>query len=119
MKPIRLTKHAREQARERDASETEVREAVAIGDRSMKISYDSEIDALHIRFVEDKQECRTVRLNEEVALNIGAGETLVGMEVLDAKVVLGFGKVPVVVLEGLTPSAAPLTVREEPPTYRR
>jgi len=50
----------------------------------MKISYDSEIDALYIRFVEGKQQCRTVRLNEEVALNIGAGETLVGIEVLDA-----------------------------------
>ena len=33
MKPIRLTKHAREQARERGASETEVREAVTNGSR--------------------------------------------------------------------------------------
>jgi uncharacterized protein YuzE len=32
----------------------------------MKISYDPEIDALYIRFVEGKHECRTVRLNEEV-----------------------------------------------------
>jgi uncharacterized protein YuzE len=79
----------------------------------MKISYDSEIDALYIRLIEGKQECRTVRLNEEVALNIGAGETLVGIEVLDAKEVLGSGKVPAVVLEGLTSSAAPLTVREK------
>ena len=80
----------------------------------MKISYDAEIDALYIRFVEGKQECRTVRLNEEVALNIGPGETLVGIEVLDAKEVLGSGKVPAVVLEGLASSAAPLSVREKP-----
>jgi hypothetical protein len=33
MKPIRLTKHAREQARERGASEAEVREAIANGVR--------------------------------------------------------------------------------------
>jgi hypothetical protein len=33
MKPIRLTKHAREQAHERGASESEVREAVAKGSR--------------------------------------------------------------------------------------
>lgn len=33
MKQIRLTKHAREQARERGASEAEVREAVAKGSR--------------------------------------------------------------------------------------
>jgi uncharacterized protein YuzE len=29
----------------------------------MKISYDSEIDALYIRLIEGKHECRTVRLN--------------------------------------------------------
>ena len=80
----------------------------------MKISYDSEIDALYIRFVEGKQECRTVRLNEEVALNIGAGETLVGIEVLDAKEVLGSGKVPAIVLEGLSSLPVPLGVREKP-----
>ena len=33
MKPIRLTKHAREQARERGANEAEVREAVSKGVR--------------------------------------------------------------------------------------
>ena len=33
MKPIRLTKHAREQARERGASDAEVREAIAQGSR--------------------------------------------------------------------------------------
>jgi uncharacterized protein YuzE len=43
----------------------------------MKISYDSEIDALYIRLIEGKHECRTVRLNEEIALNIGKGEKLV------------------------------------------
>ncbi|MBM4048796.1 MAG: DUF2283 domain-containing protein, partial [Planctomycetes bacterium] len=40
----------------------------------MKISYDPEIDALYIRLIEGKHECRTVRLNEEIALNIGEGE---------------------------------------------
>jgi uncharacterized protein YuzE len=33
-----------------------------------------------------------VRLNEEIALNIGKGEKLVGIEILDAKEVLGAGK---------------------------
>ena len=46
----------------------------------MKISYDSEIDALYIRLLEGKHECRSVRLSEEVALNIGAGEKLVGRD---------------------------------------
>src|SRR5438105_467734 len=51
---------------------------------TMKISYDAEVDALYIRLAEGKHECRTVRLNEEVALNIGEGEELVGIEILDA-----------------------------------
>jgi uncharacterized protein YuzE len=80
----------------------------------MKISYDSEIDALYIRLIEGKQECRTVRLSEEVALNIGDGEKLVGIEILDAREVLGSGKVPAVVLEGIASSTAPLAVREKP-----
>lgn len=80
----------------------------------MKISYDSEIDALYIRLIEGKQECRTVRLNEEVALNIGKGEKLVGIEILDATEVLGTGKFPSVVLEGITAATAPAMMREKP-----
>ena len=51
----------------------------------MKISYDSEIDALYIRLVEGKHQCRTLQLTDEIALNIGENELLVGIEVLDAK----------------------------------
>jgi len=79
----------------------------------MKISYDAEIDALYIRFVEGKHECRTVRLNEEVALNIGAGEKLVGLEILDAKEVLGSGKIPLVTLEGIEPTDAPMVLHDK------
>lgn len=68
----------------------------------MRISYDPEVDALYIRLIEDECECRTLRLNDEIALNIGPGETLVGIEVLDAKEVLGKGQLPQVVLENLT-----------------
>lgn len=60
----------------------------------MKISYDPEIDALYIRLIEGKHECRTVRLNEEIALKIGPDEKLVGIEILDATEVLGQGHVP-------------------------
>lgn len=79
----------------------------------MKISYDAEIDALYIRLREGRQECRSVRLSDEVALNIGAGEKLVGIEILDAKSVLGSGKIPAVMLEGLRPVNAPLVVQEK------
>lgn len=72
----------------------------------MRISYDDEIDALYIRLVEGPQECRTVQLNDEIALNIGPGETLVGIEILDAKQVLGRGQLPDVVLENIAVGAA-------------
>ena len=67
----------------------------------MKISYDPEIDALYIRLLDGEHECRTVRLTEEVALNIGVGEKLVGIEVLDAKKVLGGGKLPPLFVENV------------------
>ncbi|MEG3898897.1 MULTISPECIES: DUF2283 domain-containing protein [unclassified Microcoleus] len=67
----------------------------------MKISYDSEIDALYIRLVEGNHQCRTLQLTDEIALNIGENELLVGIEVLDAKQVLGSGNVPNVVLENI------------------
>lgn len=71
----------------------------------MRISYDAEIDALYIRLVEGPQECRTIRLNEDVALNVGAGEALVGIEILDAKQVLGQGQLPSVILENISAGA--------------
>lgn len=72
----------------------------------MKISYDPEVDAVYIRLVEGECECRTLRLNEEIALNIGPGEVLVGIEILDAKEVLGKGQLPKVILENLSLSPA-------------
>ena len=67
----------------------------------MKISYDSEVDALYIRLLDGPQQCRTVRLSEDVALNIGPGEKLVGIEVLDAKQVLGGGQLPKLSIENV------------------
>lgn len=72
----------------------------------MKISYDPEIDALYIRLLDGQFECRTVHLNEEVALNFGPGEQLVGIEVLDARAVLGKGALPSVMLENLSLAGA-------------
>ena len=67
----------------------------------MKISYDTEIDALYIRLIDGKHECRTIRLNEDIALNIGEEEKLIGIEVLDAKTVLGSGQLPKLIIENL------------------
>jgi uncharacterized protein YuzE len=67
----------------------------------MKISYDAEVDALYIRLIDGPCECRTIRLNDEIALNMGPDETLVGIEILDAKEVIGSGGLPSVVLENV------------------
>jgi uncharacterized protein YuzE len=76
----------------------------------MKISYDSEIDALYIKLVEGNQECRTLQLTEEIALNIGQNELLVGIEILDAKEILGSGNVPNVILDNIPFSVQTIAV---------
>jgi uncharacterized protein YuzE len=80
----------------------------------MKICYDHEVDASYIRLLDGKDECRSVRLSDEVALNMGAGEKLVGIEILDAIAVLGIGRSPTVMLEGLEQVNGPLIVQEKP-----
>jgi uncharacterized protein YuzE len=50
----------------------------------MKVSYDPEVDALTIRLVEDRVECETIRISDQVAIDIGPGERVVAIEVLDA-----------------------------------
>lgn len=68
----------------------------------MKIQYDPKVDAAYIRFVEGEYECTTVRLSEDVAVNIAPGGKVVGIEVLDASENLGIVRsAPKVVLENL------------------
>ncbi len=67
----------------------------------MKITYDAEADALYIRLVEGVHQCRTLRLTDQIALDMGPQELLVGIEVLDAKQILGNGELPRVVLENV------------------
>jgi uncharacterized protein YuzE len=73
----------------------------------MKISYDDEVDALYIRLLEGEHEVRTVRLTDEVALNFGLGEQLVGVEILDAKKILGKGQLPKLLIQNLNFAVAP------------
>lgn len=54
----------------------------------MRIIYDPTVDALTIRFVEERVECEVIRLNDQVALDIGPGERIVALEVLDASEVI-------------------------------
>ena len=72
----------------------------------MKISYDKEVDALYIKLLEGTQEVRTLRLTDDIALNIGSGEQLVGIEILDAKNILGKGELPKLLIENIAYAVA-------------
>lgn len=42
-----------------------------------------------------------VRLNEDIAMNIGPGEKIIGIEILDAGEILGEGTLPSLTLENV------------------
>jgi len=67
----------------------------------MKISYDPTVDAFYIRFIEGPAECEVIRLNDQVSINIGPHEKVVGIEVLDASDVLSGIKEKRIELENL------------------
>jgi len=67
----------------------------------MKISYDSEVDALYIRLLDGDYECRNVHLSDDIALNLGPQELLVGIEILNASAHIGNGEVPGVELDNI------------------
>jgi len=54
----------------------------------MKIIYDPSVDALTIRFIEERLECQVIRLNDQVSIDIGPGERIVAIEVLDASEII-------------------------------
>jgi len=68
----------------------------------MKITYDPQVDALYITFKRGPTQVTTVRLNEDVAIDLGPGEEMVGIEVLGASENLGINREsPKLVLENL------------------
>ena len=67
----------------------------------MKIKYDEKYDTMYIELIPGNYECRTIRLSEEISLNIGPGEILIGIEILDASEIIGNGAFPTVTLENL------------------
>jgi uncharacterized protein YuzE len=51
----------------------------------MKIEYDDKYDLLYLRFDETEQEIVNVRVNDNIVLDIGKDDKIVGIEFLDAK----------------------------------
>ena len=50
----------------------------------MKIYYDDKTDLLYIRFDEHKQEVVNKRVSDDIVLDIGNENRIVGIEILDA-----------------------------------
>lgn len=68
----------------------------------MKIKYDPEVDAAYISFKKGPTQVTTIRITEDIAIDLGPGEEIVGIEVLDASEHFGFKKdKPVIELENL------------------
>jgi len=67
----------------------------------MRIIYDPTVDALTIRFVEERLECEVIRLNDQVAIDIGPGERIVAIEILDASELIPYIKERGISLENL------------------
>lgn len=82
----------------------------------MKITYDSEVDALSIRFRDTT--VTTKHLAEGIAADYDAAGMLAGLEILDAQKRFG-GDEPLrnISLEGFASVYAPMAVHEKPPEY--
>ena len=80
----------------------------------MRITYDPQVDALYIKLVEGQHQVLTKMVNEDVALDYGDEDRLVGIEVLNASQVLNNGSPLAVSVENL-----PVTSSWVPPETRR
>ena len=68
----------------------------------MRITYDRKVDAAYIYLKERPSQVTTIRLNEDIAVDFGPGEEVVGIEILSASEHLGLDpKKPVIELEDL------------------
>ncbi len=73
----------------------------------MRISYDSEVDALYIRLIDETVEVTTRQVSEDVAIDYAPDGAVVGIEVLDASEhVFRGGGAPTVTLENLIARSA-------------
>ena len=72
----------------------------------MKIKYDPQVDAAYISFKKRPTQVTTVRVTEDLAIDFGPKEEIVGIEILDASQHLDLSKEnPLVELENLKPAS--------------
>jgi len=71
----------------------------------VKIKYDPEVDAAYISFKEGIVQVTTIRITEDIAIDFGPHEEVVGIEILDASEHLNIMKEsPKIELENLIPA---------------
>ena len=71
----------------------------------MKMRYDPEVDALYVSFKKGPVQVTTIRLSEDISVDLGPGEVVVGFEILDASTNIGIDRSqPKVTLENLQPA---------------
>lgn len=71
----------------------------------MKIKYDPEVDAAYISFKEGIVQVTTIRITEDIAIDFGPHEEIVGIEILDASEHLNIMREsPKIELENLMPA---------------
>jgi len=59
----------------------------------MLIQYNTKTDLLYIRFDTRKQQVRNQRVSDDMVLDIGEGERIVGIEILDASKTVSLGSI--------------------------
>jgi len=68
----------------------------------MKIKYDPQVDAAYISFKKGPAQVTTIRVTEDLAIDFGPHEEIVGIEILDASKHLNISKKdPLIELENL------------------
>ncbi len=71
----------------------------------MKITYDDKTDLLYIRLDESKQEVVNKRVSEGIVLDIGEGDRIIGIEILEASTHVSLDKILPIQSEGIQASA--------------
>ncbi len=54
------------------------------GRKKMQIVYDAKTDLLYLRLDDQKQDVINKRISEDIVLDLGQGDRIIGIEILDA-----------------------------------
>jgi uncharacterized protein YuzE len=70
----------------------------------MRIQYNARSDLLYIRLDDQKRQVMNRRLSEDIVLDMGEGDQIVGIEILDASKHVNLGNLLPVEYETVTPA---------------